>query len=114
MRLVAVVSFGLSTRRRPIAFGLGRAVVSFLCLDHCVGFGRLRPSSVVSLVFLILDRVRCLVVPRGVGFSLSRFGLVFGCVCAVVSFYYSLRSAPSVGFSRQKVENSRCILFVFR
>ena len=53
-----------------------------------------------------------LVAPRGVGFSLSRFGLVL-VVCAVVSFYYPLRSAPGVGFPRQKVENSLCILFVF-
>ena len=54
-----------------------------------------------------------LVAPRGVGFSLSRFGLVL-VVCAVVSFYFSLLLAPGIGFPWQKVGNLRCILFVFR
>ena len=76
LRLVAVVSFALSTRRRPIAFGLGRAVVSFvLSLDYCVGFGRLR-SRVGGFVILSNFGPRSVLVwsPRAASF----FGCMFG------------------------------------
>ena len=105
LRLVAAVSFA----------GVGPLRLAWVARwFRCVRFGRLRPSSVVSLVFLILDRVWCWV------WSPAALVLVFSVlvwflvVCAVVSFYYFLRSAPGVGFPWQKVENSRCILFVFR
>ena len=54
-----------------------------------VGFGRLRPRvcGFVSLSNVGPRAVLGLVAPRGVGFSLSRFGLVL-VVRAVVSFYY--------------------------
>ena len=48
-------------------------LVLVVCVPRVGGFVSLSnfgPSSVLGLV-----------VPRGVGFILSRFGLVFGCVC---------------------------------
>ena len=50
--LDAVVSCVISTRRRPIGFCLGHVRNGFFRLGRRVGFGRLRPASVVSLVFL--------------------------------------------------------------
>ena len=112
---IVVVSFALSTRRWPIAFGLGRArrFRLFLCLDPRVGVG-LVASVLRAGGFVCLSNFGlCLIFPRRVGFSLSRFSSVL-VVRSVVSFYYPVRLAPGVGFSMRKVENSCCILVVFR
>ena len=96
----AVVSLSLSTGFRPAlvlcAWPFSRGWLRlFLCMAPRVGVGfgrlRIRAGGFVCLSSFGPRLVLGLVAPRGVGFSLSRFGLVL-VVCAVVSFI-----APSFG-----------------
>ena len=102
--------------RFPFPLGVGLTLVA------CGGF----VWSFVRLLALVLVLVVCvlraggfvclslfgprwalgLVAPRGVGFSLSRFGLVL-VVCAVVSFYYSLSPFGAWYWSPQAITLSK-------